>query len=145
MQCLNLRERRGAGQHDGENVLFANPPGDELGILRTEIEDDNCLGVHASSVAGSRAECKERMGGCAELTQTGLVKGPFRTEWKVELCQVTYQGRIRGRILKAKPGMLKGITGPGLQTRIACFSNSRIDRFTARRESHKLRSGALVV
>lgn len=46
MQSLNFAERRRAGQHDREDVLFANAPGNELGVLRTEIEDDNCLGGH---------------------------------------------------------------------------------------------------
>ena len=47
MQSLNLAERRRAGQHDGEDVLFANAPRNQLRILRAEIEDNDCLGVHS--------------------------------------------------------------------------------------------------
>ena len=47
LQCLDFAERRRAGQHDGEDVLFANAPRNELRILRAEIEDNDCLGVHS--------------------------------------------------------------------------------------------------
>ena len=52
LERLDFGEGRGAGQHDGEDVLFANPPRNQLRILRTEIEDDDCLGGHDFSVAG---------------------------------------------------------------------------------------------
>ena len=47
-QGLDFSERNRAGQHDRKDVLLANAAGDELGILRAEIENDNCLGVHVS-------------------------------------------------------------------------------------------------
>ena len=31
----------GAGKDDGEDVLFADAAGDELGVLRAEVEDDD--------------------------------------------------------------------------------------------------------
>ena len=40
---LNLIERCRARQYYGENFQFADAPGDELRILRAEIEDDNGL------------------------------------------------------------------------------------------------------
>jgi hypothetical protein len=43
-----FRERHRAGQHDGKDILLADAAGYELGVLRAEIEDDNCLGVHVS-------------------------------------------------------------------------------------------------
>ena len=43
---LNFSEGRRAGEHNGEGVLLAYAPGDELGILRTKIENNDCLGVH---------------------------------------------------------------------------------------------------
>ena len=57
---LNIGQRRRAGHHHGEDILFADAPRDELRILRPEIEDDDCLGVHAPSVAGGGEGCKER-------------------------------------------------------------------------------------
>jgi hypothetical protein len=47
MQCLTFAQGGRTGEHDGEDILFANAPGDELRILRTEIEDYDCLGVHS--------------------------------------------------------------------------------------------------
>ena len=52
LERLNLGDGRRAGQHDGEDVLLADAPRDQLRVLRTEIEDDDCLGGHVSSVAG---------------------------------------------------------------------------------------------
>ena len=52
LERLNLAEGRGAGQHDGEDVVFADAARNELRVLRTEVEDDDCLGVHVFSVAG---------------------------------------------------------------------------------------------
>ena len=57
--------------------------------------------------------------------------------------QVAYQGRINGTHIKGKAGMFRGITGVGLLAKTACFSESRIARFTARREVQKLRCGTL--
>ena len=34
-------DRSGAGKDDGEDVLFADAAGDELSVLRAEIEDDD--------------------------------------------------------------------------------------------------------
>ena len=48
MQRLNLAERRSAGQHYAKYILLPYSPRDRLRILRTEIEYDNFLGVHAS-------------------------------------------------------------------------------------------------
>jgi hypothetical protein len=44
---LNLGQGRRAGQHDGENVLLANAPRNQLRILRTKVKDNDCLGVHS--------------------------------------------------------------------------------------------------
>ena len=41
--ALDFVERSGAGQHDGENVLFADAARDELRILRAKVEDDDRL------------------------------------------------------------------------------------------------------
>ena len=38
---VDFVDRGGAGKDDGEDVLFANAPGDELGVLRAEVEDDD--------------------------------------------------------------------------------------------------------
>jgi len=48
MEGLYFAQRGGAGKHDGEDIQLANAAGDELGILRSEIEDYDCLGVHNS-------------------------------------------------------------------------------------------------
>ncbi len=52
LERLNLADGRGAGQHDGEDVVFADAARNQLRVLRTEVEDDDCLGVHVFSVAG---------------------------------------------------------------------------------------------
>ena len=44
--ALNFSKRNRAGQDHGEDVELANPARDELGVLRAEIEDNDCLGVH---------------------------------------------------------------------------------------------------
>ena len=38
---VDLVDRRGAGKDDGEDVVFADAAGDELGVLRPEVEDDD--------------------------------------------------------------------------------------------------------
>ena len=38
---LDLVERGRAGQHDGENILFANAACDQLRVLRTKVENDD--------------------------------------------------------------------------------------------------------
>ena len=43
---LNFFQRSGAGQDDGEDVLFADAARDELRVLRAEVEDDDRLGFH---------------------------------------------------------------------------------------------------
>ena len=48
----DLVEGRGAGKDDGEDVELADAAGDELGVLRAEVEDDDCLGVHEGIVNG---------------------------------------------------------------------------------------------
>ena len=49
---LNFAQRRRAGQHHGEDILLADAARNQLRILRPEVQDDDCLGVHASSVSG---------------------------------------------------------------------------------------------
>ena len=44
--ALDFVQRSGAGKHDGEDVLFADAAGDELRVLRAEVEDDDRLGFH---------------------------------------------------------------------------------------------------
>jgi hypothetical protein len=44
--CLDFCERGSAGKDHGEDVQFADTPGNELRILRTKIKDNDCLGVH---------------------------------------------------------------------------------------------------
>jgi hypothetical protein len=40
-------------------VLFADTPGNELGVLRAEVEDDDCLGVHVSVWQGAGRDVKK--------------------------------------------------------------------------------------
>ncbi len=42
IERAELIERRGAGKHDGEDVELADAARDELGVLRTEVENDDC-------------------------------------------------------------------------------------------------------
>ena len=58
MQGLDFGEGRCARQYDGEYILFANTPGNELGVLRTEIEDYDCLGVHSLVWQGAGRDVK---------------------------------------------------------------------------------------
>ena len=44
--ALDFFQRGGAGEDDGEDVLFADAARDELGVLRAEVEDDDRLGFH---------------------------------------------------------------------------------------------------
>ena len=46
MVALDFLERSGAGQDDGEDVLFADAARDELRVLRAEVEDDDRLRFH---------------------------------------------------------------------------------------------------
>ena len=46
MIALNFIERSGAGQDDGEDVVFADAARDELRILRAKVEDDDRLRFH---------------------------------------------------------------------------------------------------
>ena len=50
---------RRTGEHDTEDVLLADAAGNELGILRAEVEDDNCLGVHDSVLQGAGRDVKK--------------------------------------------------------------------------------------
>ena len=59
LERLDFGKWRRAGQHHGENILLANAPRNQLRILRTEIEDDDGLSGHASSVAGAWVGCKD--------------------------------------------------------------------------------------
>ena len=58
VQRLNFGDGRRAGQHHGEDILLANPPRDQLRILRTEIEDDDGLGGHPLVWQGASPVCK---------------------------------------------------------------------------------------
>ena len=58
MERFDFSEGCGARQHDGEDILFANAPRYQLRVLRTEVEDDNCLGGHEFSVAGRERDVK---------------------------------------------------------------------------------------
>ena len=44
----DLVDGRGAGKDDGEDVLLADAAGDELGVLRAEVEDDDRGCVHST-------------------------------------------------------------------------------------------------
>jgi hypothetical protein len=44
---LDFGEWGGAGEDYGEDVVFADPAGDELGVLRAEVEDDDRGSVHS--------------------------------------------------------------------------------------------------
>src|ERR1035441_1390500 len=44
--AVDFVERSGAGQDDGEDVLFADTARDELRILRAKVEDDDRLRFH---------------------------------------------------------------------------------------------------
>ena len=44
--ALDFFQRGGAGKHHGEDILFADAAGDELRVLRAEVEDDDRLGFH---------------------------------------------------------------------------------------------------
>ena len=50
---------RRAGQDDGEDVQFADTAGNELGVLRAEIQDNDGLGVHLSVWQGLRRTVKK--------------------------------------------------------------------------------------
>ncbi len=52
---LNLTERRRARQHNGEDILLADAPRNQLRVLRAKVEDYDCLGVHASVWQGADA------------------------------------------------------------------------------------------
>ena len=58
LEGLDFDEGHRAGEHDGEDVLLADTAGYELGVLRAEIEDDNCLGVHVSVWQGVGRDVK---------------------------------------------------------------------------------------
>jgi len=63
LMLLNFGEGDGAGQDYGEDVELANAAGDELGVLRAKIEDDDCLGVHVLVWQGARRDVKNGFGG----------------------------------------------------------------------------------
>jgi hypothetical protein len=58
MESFDFSERSGAGKHHGEDIELANAAGDELGVLRAEIEDDDCLGVHVLVWQGAGRDVK---------------------------------------------------------------------------------------
>ncbi len=58
LQCLNFLEGRRAGQHDGEDVQLAYAPRNQLRILRTKIENYDCLGVHSLVWQGQGGDVK---------------------------------------------------------------------------------------
>ena len=70
----NLRERRGAGQHNGKNILFADASRNQLRVLRTKIENYNRLRSHSSSVAGFRLGLQA----CGVTLRDSC---PIRIEW----------------------------------------------------------------
>ena len=47
MVRLDFVDRGGAGKDDGEDILFADAAGDELSILRAEVEDDDRRSFHS--------------------------------------------------------------------------------------------------
>jgi hypothetical protein len=51
-----------AGQHDGEDVQFANAARDELRVLRAKIQDDDRLGSHPLVWQGASPDCKPNSG-----------------------------------------------------------------------------------
>ncbi len=60
---LDVAERNRAGQHDREDVELSDAPGDELGVLRSEVEDYYCLGVHPLVWQGERRDVNSNCGG----------------------------------------------------------------------------------
>jgi hypothetical protein len=56
--CLNFPKRRRAGQHDREDILLAYAPRNQLRILRTKIENYDCLGVHSLVWQARRRDVK---------------------------------------------------------------------------------------
>ncbi len=46
LESVDFAQRDGAGKNDGKDVLFAGAARYELGVLRAEVEDYDCLGVH---------------------------------------------------------------------------------------------------
>jgi hypothetical protein len=68
---LNFGERRGARQHDGEDVQLAYAPRNQLRILRAKIENYDCLGVHSLVWQGPRRDVKTA-GQWASLKGTGV-------------------------------------------------------------------------
>jgi hypothetical protein len=52
-QSQNFGDGGGAGKYDGEDVELADAAGDELGVLRPEIEDYDGLGVHVTVWQGA--------------------------------------------------------------------------------------------
>ena len=61
-QCLDFGDGDRAGKYDGEDVELADAAGDELRVLRPEIEDDDRLGVHVSVWQGAGGDVKNRKG-----------------------------------------------------------------------------------
>ena len=73
---LDLGQGSRTGQYDGEDILFANAPRYQLRILRAEIKDDDCLGVHVPVWQGDRSPVKNRI----FPRFAGQRKNPHRTE-----------------------------------------------------------------
>ncbi len=55
---FDFAQRRSAGQHHGKNILLADAARNQLRILRSEIEDDDGLGVHAPVWQGAGRNVK---------------------------------------------------------------------------------------
>jgi len=59
-QGQNFGDGGGAGKYDGEDVELADAAGYELGVLRSEIEDYDGLGVHVTVWQGVGWDVKNR-------------------------------------------------------------------------------------
>ena len=59
---FDLAQQRSARQHHGKNILLADAARDQLRILRSEIEDDDGLDVHAPVWQGAGSGVKNRSG-----------------------------------------------------------------------------------
>ena len=75
MERANFCQRRGARQHHGENILLADAPRDELRVLRPEIEDYDCLGVHVTVWQGAGERVKNQRLGLAPHEDQPLALG----------------------------------------------------------------------
>ena len=98
LQSLDFGDRGGAGKYDGEDVELTNAAGNELGILRPEIEDYDCLGVHILVWQGAGGDVKKRALWNIGMRYDGADLGVRKHERHEDKCEVgrTQNARVAG-------------------------------------------------